>query len=330
MVRIPLAFSLALSASCGPVKPEPTDTGTPEPTDTGTPAWSTEGPYLVVNEVVALPTDGGEDWVELYNAGDEEATGAVCTRLEESFTVAPGEFMVRYPGEDDGDSLDGSDSYAICGPTGATLDQVSWENGQSPEGGAYARLPDAIGAFQTVFGTTLGASNGSAGRCGNGVLEAGEVCDGSDVGVWACTALGFASGQAGCNASCDNVNVSFCEPYASGVVLNEIGDDPDYLELASTSDADRDISGWSVVDRLFETPGRALVFEEGTLVRAGEYPVYDAGDLGFAIDGAGEAVVLRDADGRVVDYQSRLGCRLPDASGSWQVCTETPRAANQP
>lgn len=47
--------------------------------------------------------------------------------------------------------------------------------------------------------------------CGDGVLDAGEACDGTDFGVWTCLSLGLGTGSLVCNADC-TVDASACVP----------------------------------------------------------------------------------------------------------------------
>jgi hypothetical protein len=48
-------------------------------------------------------------------------------------------------------------------------------------------------------------------ECGNGSVERGEVCDGSDFGGATCTSLGFLSGTLTCSADCGGLDTSGCE-----------------------------------------------------------------------------------------------------------------------
>jgi lysyl endopeptidase len=45
-------------------------------------------------------------------------------------------------------------------------------------------------------------SGGGGGTCGNGTIEAGEDCDGGDLGGQTCESLGYASGALACSSSC--------------------------------------------------------------------------------------------------------------------------------
>ncbi|MGD2116382.1 MAG: hypothetical protein PVG07_15110, partial [Acidobacteriota bacterium] len=46
--------------------------------------------------------------------------------------------------------------------------------------------------------------------CGNGVIEAGEVCDGANLGGETCQSQGFTGGTLACNASCTGFDTSGC------------------------------------------------------------------------------------------------------------------------
>jgi hypothetical protein len=46
--------------------------------------------------------------------------------------------------------------------------------------------------------------------CGNGVRDAGEVCDGEDLGGESCTSQGFDSGVLRCNSNCLSFVTSGC------------------------------------------------------------------------------------------------------------------------
>jgi hypothetical protein len=46
--------------------------------------------------------------------------------------------------------------------------------------------------------------------CGNGVIETGEVCDGSNVGEETCVSQGYDSGTLACSSDCTSFNTSGC------------------------------------------------------------------------------------------------------------------------
>ncbi len=170
----------------------------------------------------------------------------------------------------------------------------------------------------------------------------------------------------------------FCDANGTEVVINEIHSDPDmktelaeYVELHNTSDQSIDLSGWYFSDGIFYT------FNEGTILPAGGYIIVCQspgdthakwssgrfqlpehavlGPYGGKLENDGEQIVLRDADGMVmdqVDYQ--LGFPWPtvgdpisedmpgsghsmqlvnpvfdnDLAGSWRSAAPTPAAGN--
>lgn len=83
--------------------PTPLPTSTPEPTPTDTPI-----PTIYINEIMAAPTAGEAEWLELYNPGDTPAditgwtfkrTSGTTTRLYtiETATIAPQSYLLVYP-----------------------------------------------------------------------------------------------------------------------------------------------------------------------------------------------------------------------------------------
>lgn len=47
-------------------------------------------------------------------------------------------------------------------------------------------------------------------QCGNGVIEPGEVCDGSELGSITCVDLGYPGGELGCRADCQALSEAMC------------------------------------------------------------------------------------------------------------------------
>ena len=54
---------------------------------------------------------------------------------------------------------DVDEELGIWTADGALVAEVDWDEGQAREGMSFARVPDAIGEFQTVGNPTPGASN---------------------------------------------------------------------------------------------------------------------------------------------------------------------------
>lgn len=68
------------------------------------------------------------------------------------------------------------------------------------------------GETDTSTGETPDDSTGGA--CGNGIVDAGETCDGDDLDGTECTTLGYESGTLGCAADCASYDESQCVPAA--------------------------------------------------------------------------------------------------------------------
>lgn len=51
----------------------------------------------------------------------------------------------------------------------------------------------------------------ATGRCGDGVRNGNELCDGSDFGTTTCASLGHAPGTLVCNATCDAIDATACD-----------------------------------------------------------------------------------------------------------------------
>jgi hypothetical protein len=114
---------------------------------------------------------------------------------------------------DDGPNLTFSTSLPPAEETSSTGDGES--TGTS--------VADSTTADDTVTSTTGVAtddeSTGSApAECGNGIQEAGEVCDGDDFGGSSCESLGFESGDLVCSSDCKNYSTAGCFICGNGVV----------------------------------------------------------------------------------------------------------------
>ena len=126
---------------------------------------------LVINEVAAK----GDplDWFELYNASGEEialADFVVADDLKDAAkrVAFPDQLVIPQGGyleiELDKDgwpgfALGGDEELGIWTADGALVAEVDWDEGQAGEDMSFARVPDAIGEFQTVGNPTPGAAN---------------------------------------------------------------------------------------------------------------------------------------------------------------------------
>lgn len=124
---------------------------------------------LVLNEVAAAGRH--DDWFEVVNTSGAlidlsdytyvDTPGALDRAREfPAFVLAPGERHVQHVSTAiDGFQLGGAESLWIYRADGAAEDHASWDKGDSPAGGSYARRPDATGPFVEVDRDTEGAPN---------------------------------------------------------------------------------------------------------------------------------------------------------------------------
>jgi serine protease AprX len=110
-------------------------------------------------------------------------------------------------------------NWSTSGGSANTVDTVENVFVQSPAAGSWTvevraaeinqdAHPDTAAA-DAVFALVVTGGTSQPAFCGNGILEAGEGCDGSNLGGQTCQTFGFNSGTLSCNANC-SVNTSAC------------------------------------------------------------------------------------------------------------------------
>jgi hypothetical protein len=201
-------------------------------------------------------------------------------------------------------------------------------------------------------GSTSTADTSSTGPsdCGNAMIDAGEDCDGAELGGMACTDVDrmFTGGTLACDASC-SFDTSACttDPLVSTVTFNEITSmpvpegpytgAPDAIELYNSGNGPADVSGWRLSDDPTFPADGTYTFPAGSTIEAGEFRVLVQiginlqGDYSFGIsDDNVENLVLDDGAGTVIDsvmvdgYDARISwCRIPDGDGGWTWCDQT-------
>lgn len=116
---------------------------------------------------------------------------------------------------------------------------------------------------------------------------------------------------------------------ADDIVINEVesNGDPlgDWVELANlNTEQELDISGWTLID---DDPSHdPLVIAEGTTIESGGYwSVYTDVDPDYFGLGGNDSVILRDAEGTIVDETTWSGHspttwgRIPDMTGEFTI-----------
>ncbi len=339
-----IAFSfVACSGATAPEGPvDDHDVGIENDTDDEletAPLW--EG--LVINEIAAVGEP--EDWFELYNGGEEaiELTGYFFTDDKDgkpqrgSFphqtVIEPSAYLLFYMDDDwPGFKLSRDEELALFAPDGELVDFVDWEEGQSPEGKSFGRIPDGTGPFMTLDTPTPGGpnvANSEVAECGNDVAEGDELCDGSDLNGISCEGLGFIGGTVTCSPDCKAFDITQCETAEDIIVINEVtsrGDDEvEFYNLGTTA---VDLTGWYFTDDEPEKPGHTYTFEDGTILEPAGFLVRVKGvhhEFGL---GSADHVALYNSEGELVDFIAWTEhadpslCRLPDGIGEFQICSE--------
>ncbi|MEE2904315.1 MAG: lamin tail domain-containing protein [Myxococcota bacterium] len=124
---------------------------------------------IIINEVASKGEP--EDWVELYNRSSEvidvlgfgfrdDNPEHAIYRLTDSATIAPGEyFVVELGASISGFGVGSDDAITLYDMTDLVVDCVDWLEGQSPEGGSFARLPNAGPNWGMTTNPTKGLRN---------------------------------------------------------------------------------------------------------------------------------------------------------------------------
>jgi hypothetical protein len=331
-----------------------------------------EAPLVAINEVLSKSATEGPyldkgDAIEIYNAGGVEAdlsgwklSDDPLLPLDKTYVfpigtmLAPGEWLVLVEldammGEGDlpfGISSDTEETLTLVDGLDGAIDSVVVQGADAVV--SYCRLPDGTGTWQKCD-QTLGAANVAASSdCGNAVVEAGEECDGVDLGDMTCEGLGlgFTGGELACTPTC-SFDASMCTT-DNVVVINELESAVDDIEIYNAGDQPVDLSGWILTDDMVDqnydpvADLEKLVFAPMTSLAAKKFLVVKKGNLPgqhpFGLSNDGDTVTLLEPNLSVVDQVSYgLGeamvsyCRLPDGpGGAWTTgCMPTLGAANK-
>lgn len=164
-----LAISCSLFIGCG--SSGGSSDSSENDTDTGS-----NSANIVINEVVASATDGGNDWIELYvtsGSVDLSSYTLVDDNAERDpqalpqVTLSEGEFLViQAIDEEDTPPADGyyvtfklgSDDAVYLYNDGTLVDTLDWEEGEALEGFSYGLFVDGTGSAQTLT-PTQGSAN---------------------------------------------------------------------------------------------------------------------------------------------------------------------------
>ncbi len=276
--------------------------GSPTPLEPNRREQIGEPSSLIINEWMANPKPGSDDWIEVFNTNSQQAvslnevyftSGERVFRISSPAFLGPRSYLRLWADEGIGPNhldfklkADG-DSVAIVGTGGQELSQIGF--GPQNEGVSQGRFPNGSSSIVTF---TLTSSPGA-----------------------------------------ENILVNRDDPELNEVMARDRTLGADWIELHNPSSAPFDLSGMSVsVDRI--NPGE-WVFPQGMTLAAGKYlgvfcngdldPSFEQGDLntGHSISGSNGAVYLFNKDERLVDAVE-FGFQIPDQSigligGRWRL-----------
>ena len=237
---------------------------------------------LYINEVMCNPADGEFDFVEIYNAGNEEVDlGGFILQDEkgesEEYIIPAGTmvgaksvilFTQAKEGNPDGSFGfglgKGGDKVVFLDSERRIVDEIALPEEDMPEGTSYSRVGDG-GATWEIMTPTGGKSNGTAPSL-KGVVVLNEVYLFSD---------------------------------------QESKDDLDYIELYNTSSQDVDLSGCSLLDDKMDE-GDRYTFPEGTVIEANGFLTFDVdkdntNGPAFGLGKSGDVILLYDKNGNRID-----------------------------
>jgi len=138
--------------------------------------------------------------------------------------------------------------------------------------------------------------------CGNGVLNIGEDCDGSDLGTASCESEVARGGSLACNADC-TFDVTGCDEYMCGNGIAEPGEECDGTDLGAASCA-------------------GIGFSGGQLACSASCRLDVAGCCNDFCDQAGVAACVGDTvQSCVMQPHGCLGVEITDCAASGDVCT---------
>lgn len=286
---------------------------------------------VLINEIESDDPNGGNDWVEIINAGtsDADISGWFVTddkalerqsegktfQIAEGTVLKAGEVLVLEDSINFDFGLGKEDTVNLYNADAILLDTYSWSGHAD---GTYSRV---VGGNEFVDqAATKGAVN---------TVESGEEGEGSE----------------------DEAP----QPTVGTLVINEVNSSPDdWVELMNIGNEAIELTGYELRDN---SDDHRWQFAEGTTVAAGELIVVKANTAGLVFDdaadtyvtgifdeaigiGSGDSIRLYDASGELLDShtwtehaniggdESASWGRYPDGVGSFVLMPESAGVSN--
>jgi len=250
---------------------------------------------LVINELVSDPTDGENEWIEIYNNTSNQISLDDWTIEDGSEAVsnltgnisAKGFYVLEKP---KGSLNNGGDLVILKAPDGEIIDQITYGNWDDDD---LTNNAPAVGDPKSLARKVDGSDSNN---------------DFNDF-ISASPTKGLAN------------KISEVIKISSSVRLNEIlpnpkGDDTEteFIELYNFSDQEVDLSGW----KLGDSSTKRYTIGENTKIKSDEYLVFYRAQTGIALNNSGqEKVILLTPDGQEIDSAQYSGSVKEDSSYSF-------------
>ena len=317
-----LFLSSGLLLGCGGSGDE-SDSAEPAETIESTEITDPTTSSLVINEIVASATEGGNDWIELYaveGAIDLSDYSIVDDNDEHSaqtlpeVTLAEGEFIViQAIDETDTPPTDGyyvtfklgSDDAVILLKNDEQVDKLNWQDGDAPEGSSYGLFVNGTGSAQ-ILSPTPGETNVETTVVGSVIRD---VILNEDAPL--------------------RINEVVAKDSAGG---------DDWIELYVTGDTSVYLGDYTITDdnnELFALPELTLAAGEFYRIYATTNEVENSDTVNFKL-GSSEQLSLYQGNDLIDQLKWSKGQalinysygRFPDGSDGTQILTPSPIASN--
>lgn len=262
---------------------------------------------IIINEVQSKGANGAADYVELKNTTDKDVSLKGWYILDDDdtntstplgdITIPAGGYVVLTDKVEFDFGLGKNDKVSLYNAEDKLVDEYSWQSHE--EGKVWSR--DENGNW-SITDPTPGAENAKASQTPE-----------------------------------ENTQEGIEKSTITEVAVNEIessaeGGGKDYAEIYNKSDKDIDISGWYILDNKKSHDIQRV--KEGTILKPGEYFVFEEGvDFDFGL-GSNDEVNLYDKDDKLVDkyswtsHANGVYGRYPDGTGEFVDSTPSKGKAN--
>jgi len=266
--------------------PPPTGGGSTPPaesTPSSPPSWPIGS--LLINEFVADPADGGNEWIEFYNSTSEIINLADWTLEDGSETVTTlsgsigphGFYILEKP---KGILNNTGDLIVLIDPASTIIDQVAygnWDDGDTSDNAPTATDPNSVARISDGQNTNNDFNDFAASTPTKNATNAGGALP--DTGT-----------------------------YSKNIIINEIFPNPkgsdgqnEFIELKNIGTTDIDLAGWKVGDASTKTYTLKAADFTSTILKPNEFFLLYRKTTGIALNNSGtEAAKLYGPDGALV------------------------------